>query len=142
MRERREVEAANAGNVFGDCLNTFRALDLLAYAYQQTKDVEFVRKARASLDFARVEIGSIPQARYGVPHAARRVFPLQRDWPDVSATERRRSQFYYPIPGTDHGQLFEMGIYMHKLHGLMVWPRRTIVRPGAPEGGVGRKRVR
>lgn len=120
MRPRKERQRLEkGGKTRADCLNTFRALDLLGYAFMVTKDRVFAEHVRKHTRVCRVVIRDLPEPRYGLSGAGRRTAPVENPWPD-DPHYLQRVRKYYPCPGTETAQFFEMAVYLHKMQGLML----------------------
>ena len=120
QKERQERELGNQ-LLPADMLNTFRALDLLGYAYSVTGDPAFRERAADHARTVCVGLQPRPEPVYGVPAATSRTVPLLVDWPDTPTENRRRWKEWYPLfPRHSSGQFFNMAVYMHKIQGLML----------------------
>ena len=116
-KERQRHEPT--GKPPADCENTFRALDLLGYAYMVTKNRSFVEHVRRHTKVCRVVIRHAPESRYGKRGAGKRLIPVNQPWPDDPGYIKMVRK-YYPCPGTETSQFFEIAVYLHKMQGLML----------------------
>jgi len=115
--QRSKLVPAGYSIVRSDDLLTFRALDLLAYAYSVTRAPAFRDHFRAHTKTVAVEIVRQDQTRYGVKGAGKVSVPVLVGWPDQ---KRKRSKFYPLFPPSSMSQFFNMSVYLHKMQGIMI----------------------
>jgi hypothetical protein len=120
VAKRCKLEPQNLPSVYTEVVNTFRGLDLLGYAYQVTGDPKIRRHARRGLRFVRVRIVDQPESRYGIRGTGMRRIPAQYEWPERDAKTKKMPAIWYPFPGSEMAQMFEMAVYLHKSQGIMV----------------------
>ncbi len=120
MRSRVERARMEGGPAISDALAAFRGLDLLGYAYARTGDEAIARHARRHLRAIAVEVGEVPQARYGVRGAGRRPALIGASLGGVTARERAAARRYYPFfRRQDTSQFFQVAVYLHKLQAIL-----------------------
>ncbi len=116
-----EWKAKHLVSILQDSINTFRSIDLYAYAYQQTGDERFRRVLRHLKGELMVKLQDYPESRYGKPDAATRIVPVGHVYPDVP--KERLTQHRKLFPLFDFDTMLQhnvLALWLHKLHGAAI----------------------
>lgn len=136
VAEQQKQENFDIYASYSNSLNVFHAVDLMAYAYSQTKDSAFARYAIEHLQSVYVVIKEQPEPRYGVQAGGSRAVPVTVEWPDAIPALLKKHRNFFPLFSyQSRGQFIWISKYLHKMQGIML-----LTEAAAETAGSGGKR--
>jgi hypothetical protein len=116
-----EWKAKHLVSIQQDSINTFRSIDLYAYAYEQTGDETFRRVLRHLKGELMVKLEEHDETRYGKKGASTRIVPVGHIYPDVPKGRLVQHRKLFPLFDIDtllqHNVL---ALWMQKLQGAAI----------------------